>query len=310
MNRKPTVSCIINFLNAQEFIEEAIQSVFAQTYDHWELFLVDDGSTDKSTEIAQQYAKTYPEKVFYLEHENHKNLGTSASRNKGISNAKGKYIAFLDADDIWLALKLEKQVDILERYADAGMVYGSTLMWYGWTGNAKDIARDRFRELGLQPDTLVQPPNLLTLFLQGKAETPATCGVLIRRQLIEAVGGFEPMFRDMFDDQVFFAKLCLKAPVFVESGHWDKYRQHPNSTCAIAKKTGKYHTQHLNPTHLNYLKWLKIYFSQVGIKDIDVNQALEETLRQYRHPIYIYYQTKQLLKFVFRQKLLKYGLYT
>ncbi len=303
MSKKPLVSGIMNFLNAEKYIEEAIQSVIDQTYDNWELLLVDDGSTDKSTEIGQRYVQTYSKKVRYLEHENHQNLGISASRNLGLCHAKGEYIAFLDADDIWLPPKLEKQVAILNEHPEAGMVYGATHMWHGWTHKPEDMARDRLRQLGVQPNTMIEPPTLLTLFLRGQAETPATCGVLIRREVIEVIGGFEPMFRGMFDDQVFFAKLCLQTSVFVESGCWDRYRQHPDSTCAIAKKTGKYHTQQMNPTHLNYLKWLKTYLSQVEVKDFEVSQALEEIINRYYHPIYLFYQAKGLLK-----QIVRYGL--
>jgi hypothetical protein len=92
LHSQPLVSAIIIFLNAEKFIREAIESVFAQTYDNWELLLVDDGSTDASTEIAHRYAEQYAGKVRYLEHEDHQNLGMSASRNLGINNAKGKYI--------------------------------------------------------------------------------------------------------------------------------------------------------------------------------------------------------------------------
>src|SRR5919109_4752706 len=93
----PLVSIIIPFLNAEKFIQEAIESVFAQTYDNWELFMVDDGSTDASTEIARGYAQQNPEKVRYLEHLGHQNRGISASRNLGLSHAKGQYVAMLDA---------------------------------------------------------------------------------------------------------------------------------------------------------------------------------------------------------------------
>src|SRR5918999_1055965 len=113
MSSKPLVSVIMIFLNAEKFIEEAIESVFAQTYDSWELLLVDDGSTDDSTDIALRYAQQNPERVRYLEHDSHLNRGMSASRNLGITHAIGEYIAFLDADDVWLPHKLEQQVAIL-----------------------------------------------------------------------------------------------------------------------------------------------------------------------------------------------------
>src|SRR5829696_811917 len=102
MNSKPLVSSVMIFFNAERFIREAIESVFAQTYDNWELLLVDDGSTDDSTQIALHYAEQYPERVRYLEHPGHQNRGMSASRNLGVSQAKGEYIALLDADDVWL----------------------------------------------------------------------------------------------------------------------------------------------------------------------------------------------------------------
>ena len=107
MNNIHQVSVITIFLNAEKFIHEAIESVFAQ-------WLVDDGSTDASAEIARRFANQQSRKVRYLEHVGHKNRGMSASRNLGIRNANGRYSAFLDADDVWLPEKLERQVPIFE----------------------------------------------------------------------------------------------------------------------------------------------------------------------------------------------------
>src|SRR5215212_3401935 len=135
MSSKPLVSAIVAFSDAERFIEEAIESVFAQTYDNWELLLVDDGSTDGSTRIALGYAERYPSKVRYLEHPGHQNRGTGASRNLGIEHAKGEYVAFLDADDVWLEHKLGQQVAVLNSHPEAGMLYGATHYWYTWTGN-------------------------------------------------------------------------------------------------------------------------------------------------------------------------------
>src|SRR3712207_2186216 len=84
------VSVIIIFLNAQGFIREAIESVFAQTYGSWQLLLVDDGSTDASTYIALHYAARYPDKVYYLEHPGHQNKGMSASRNLVLRHVQGR----------------------------------------------------------------------------------------------------------------------------------------------------------------------------------------------------------------------------
>src|ERR687886_2833620 len=119
MSSEPLVSNIVIFLDAGRFIQEAIESVFAQTHGTWELLLVDDGSTDDSTQIARRYAARCPEKVRYLEHPGHQNRGKEISRNLGISHAEGEYIAFLDADDVRLPHALEQQVAILNSYPEA-----------------------------------------------------------------------------------------------------------------------------------------------------------------------------------------------
>ena len=142
MNSKPLVSSIVIFLNAEKFIEEAIESIFAQTYNNWELLLVDDGSTDDSTQIALRYAERYPTRVRYLEHPGHQNCGMGASRNLGVRHAKGEYIALLDSDDVWLPHKLQQQVAILDSHTEAGMVYGLSQYWHSWTGKPEDAHRD------------------------------------------------------------------------------------------------------------------------------------------------------------------------
>ncbi|HEY9633628.1 MAG TPA: glycosyltransferase family A protein [Coleofasciculaceae cyanobacterium] len=313
MKNNPLVSGIIIFLNGEKFIEEAIESVFAQTYDHWELLLVDDGSTDGSTAIAKRYAQQYPDKVRYLEHQGHQNRGMSATRNLGICNAKGDYIAFLDADDIWLPQKLQQQVAILEAHSQAGMVYGPTQYWYSWTGNPQDIERDYMARLGVQPNTLFNPPTLLTLYLTDPGSVPCTCGLLVRRQLLKDIGGFDERFRGMYEDQVFLAKICLKAPVFVDGGCWDKYRQHPDSSSQLAFRSGEDHPSKPNPARQTFLTWLAEYVGEQGIKDNELCQAVQKALWPYRYPIvyrlskltqYLVWQIKRPVKLIARQTLL------
>ncbi len=254
MSDRPFVSVIVIFLNENRFIQEAIESIFAQTYDHWELLLVDDGSTDASRSIALRYAEQYPDKVRYLEHAGHENRGMSASRNLGIAQAKGEYIAFLDADDVWLPHKLEHQVAILESQPHAAMVYGPTQWWYSWTARTEDRLRDYVFETGVQANTLVQAPTLLTRFLWVPEISPCTCSVLIRRNVVEQVGGFEERFRGLYEDQAFFAKICLSAPVFVSAECSARYRQHLNSNCSVTLKT-----EQPAAARAAFLRWLAGY---------------------------------------------------
>jgi glycosyltransferase involved in cell wall biosynthesis len=87
MNNQPRVSVVISFLDAEQFLPEAIESVFAQTFKKWELLLVDDGSSDSSSQIARRYSTEHPHTVRYLEHDGHRNRRLPASRNLGIRSA-------------------------------------------------------------------------------------------------------------------------------------------------------------------------------------------------------------------------------
>lgn len=105
------VSVIMPSYNCEKFIAESIESVQAQTYTNWELLIVDDRSTDSSMQIAQEYAsKDKRIKVF----QNFENSGAAISRNYALRESKGKWIAFLDSDDLWLPEKLEKQINFME----------------------------------------------------------------------------------------------------------------------------------------------------------------------------------------------------
>src|SRR5690349_17341742 len=88
---RPRVSVICIFFEAQRYFAEAIDSVLAQDFDDFELLLVDDGSSDASSEIAKGYARLQPERVRFLEHPNHANRGMSATRNLGLRHARGEY---------------------------------------------------------------------------------------------------------------------------------------------------------------------------------------------------------------------------
>ena len=278
-NSEPLVSGIIIFLNEERFIREAIESVFAQTYKNWELLLVDDGSTDGSTQIALRYAEQYPGKVRYLEHPGHQNRGMGASRNLGVSEAKGEYIALLDSDDVWLPHKLQQQVAILDSAPEAGMVYGLSQYWHSWTGKPQDIRRDVVPELGVQADTLYKPPTLLTLLYPlGNATPPCPSDLLLRREMVERIGGFEEAFTGMYhmyEDQAFLAKVYLKEPVFVTSELWDRHRTHPDSCVSVTQRAGQYHS-----VQLFFFDWLAEYLYMQGVGDTEIWKLLQEAQLQ------------------------------
>jgi len=108
---------IIPVYNAEKFIKETIESVLEQTYQDFEIIIIDDGSTDKSAEVI----KSFDDKRIIYTYQ--KNQGVSATRNIGILKSNGEYIALLDHDDLWLPEKLERQIPILESNSNVGLVY-------------------------------------------------------------------------------------------------------------------------------------------------------------------------------------------
>lgn len=108
--QKDLVSIIVPVYNAEHYIVDAINSVKSQTYENWELILVDDCSFDKSEEIIKEFQKKDSRIKFY---KMKKNVGPASARNLGIDKSKGKYLCFLDSDDVWEKNKLKKQIDFM-----------------------------------------------------------------------------------------------------------------------------------------------------------------------------------------------------
>lgn len=263
---RPLVSAIIIFLDGRRFLGEAIESVLAQHYPEWELLLVDDGSTDGASDVAREYATAHPDRIRYLEHEGHRNRGMSASRNLGLREARGAFVAFLDGDDVWLPSKLEAQVALMIARPEAQMTFGPTRLWYGWTGRAEDAARDGLREIHA-PEGLHRAPEMLRRYLTGPTRTPATCSVLVRRDALAATGGFEEHFTGLYEDQAFFIKTYLKLACCVTGEVHDLYRQHEASHMADAVRTGRYSDRRPTRAILHLHLWCARYLLRERVTD-------------------------------------------
>ena len=282
MSATPQVSVVAIFLNAERFLDEAIRSVIAQTYPSWELLLVDDGSSDGSSAIARSYAEREPGRVRYLEHPGHENRGMSASRNMGLRNARGKYLALLDADDVWLPEKLRDQTAILETHPEVALLFGAPLYWFGWTGRPEDTQRDYVIDLKLATERVYAPPSLLLSFLRREGPTPCPSDVLVRREAAESVDGFEAHFigvNMVYEDQAFFSKLLLRYPAFASRQTWDWYRQHPESCYAISKATGG-----RDVARKYFLNWFRHYLQQQRLVGGPVWDTVLAELRPFSLP--------------------------
>lgn len=112
MNNQELVSVIMPLYNCQDYVSTTIESVINQTYNNWELIIIDDKSTDNSLEVVKKIMQN-EKRIKLIRSEI--NEGAARARNKGIRVSKGKYIAFLDSDDIWENTKLEKQIDFMKK---------------------------------------------------------------------------------------------------------------------------------------------------------------------------------------------------
>lgn len=279
MSAAPLVSVLTTFLNAERFLAEAVESVLAQRYPRWELLLVDDGSTDASAAIARGFAARDSARVRLVENPARVNRGISGARNVALAHARGELIAFLDADDVYVPHKLARQVELIEAHPCVSALYGSSRYWYGWTGRPADAARDHVPPLRVASGSVYDPPALLVAMLTRRATVPSINGLLVRRDALTRVGGFEERFRGLFEDQVIYAKLLVGGPVLAVDEWWDLYRQHDASCCAAAARDGS-----VREARLLFLRWLEAYAEARALMTPALRRALDDELRPYHHP--------------------------
>jgi glycosyltransferase involved in cell wall biosynthesis len=272
----PDVSVVTIFHNEARHLADAVDSVLDQAGPRWELVLVDDGSSDDSTAIARSFAADQPDRIRYTAHPGHTNRGMSASRNLGLAEARGRWLTFLDADDVWLPGKLEAQLSALERHPDVEVLVSPAQWWR--TGPGGDpSATDWVQTLGHDVDgeAVVDPPELVIDFLED--EWRSICDLVILRERAVAVGGYEERFRDMFEDQVFHAKVLSRCPALVTSDWWYRYRQHPEACTASSHREGSHRA-----ARRRYLEWLAGRLREGSSPELE--RVVRAHLRRARHP--------------------------
>lgn len=207
MDRKrPRVSIVIPAYNQAAYLGEAIQSALNQTYRDYEIIVVNDGSTDTTSEIASRYK----DQIVYICQENR---GLSGARNTAIRNARGEFIALLDADDVWLPEFLEKAVPLFSSYPQAAMVY-SGYRYIDSQGN----------EIGV-PTRKVVPPDLATQIFLKYGNWLVPSAVVFRRDFAIEVGLFDEELKAVEDTDLWM-KLSRKGLMVGIPDDLVKYRRH------------------------------------------------------------------------------------
>ncbi|MHB8117595.1 MAG: glycosyltransferase family 2 protein [Methanothrix sp.] len=198
----PIVSVIISTYNRAYLVGRAIRSVLDQTYQDFELIVVDDGSADNTDEVVKGFNDL---RIRYIRHE--QNKGSAAARNTGINAAQGEYIAFQDSDDEWLPEKLEKQMRIFEMApAQVGVVYTG---FYLIKGDRKTYIPD--------PNIKITEGNIHSELL--KRNFVGTPSAVVRKRCFKKVGMFDERLPSLEDWELFiriseyYTFSCINEPL-------------------------------------------------------------------------------------------------
>jgi len=286
----PLVSVIMPFLNAERFLAEAVDSVLRQTRSDWELLLVDDGSSDGSARIVAHYANRMPDKIRLLRHPGGRNRGTAASRNLAIRNSRGRYVAHLDADDVYEPDRLLRHVEVLVARPDVDVVISRELYWHSWesdrvVGSFRNY--DRIRGPYAVANRRIPPPVLFASWLLTPAAVvPSQDSMTYRRAALEAVGLIPDEAGNHYEDQMLYAKLLLSRPCYVLTDCLVRYRQHAGSvtrgntldTSRPIEDSGR-----LSP-RFAYLCWLRDYLAQIETGVPELSASVDEEIAGLENP--------------------------
>ncbi|WP_298287540.1 glycosyltransferase family A protein [uncultured Lutibacter sp.] len=222
MNQSPLVSVIIPTYNRASYLRETLNSVVNQSYSNIEIIVVDDGSpNDDSKLICTQF-----EKVTYIKINN--SGGPAKPRNIGIKKAKGKYLAFIDDDDLWIPSKIEEQVKVLEKHSDFGLVHG-----YCQIINSEGNLTENI--IG-KPGSSNVKHGVVSFKMIG-SWTLMTSSVLIRKKLIDKIGFFNEKMPPAGEDVEYWVRCSFQTKFFDIQKVVVWYRKHENN---ISKQEERY----------------------------------------------------------------------
>lgn len=196
----PRFSIIVPLYNKAQYVRHALETIVAQTYKDWELIVVNDGSTDESLQIVEDYIReTMSDERLAIRVISQANAGVAAARNRGVKECSGEYLCFLDADDWWEPNYLEEMSQLIERYPDAGL-YGCDY-YYLKNGRKKIFQKNLEGYIdycNVYADCGVMPihPN----------------GAIIPRKVFDEVGGFDTQIK-MGEDFILFMQIVMKHKV-------------------------------------------------------------------------------------------------
>ena len=216
-----TVDVIIPAFNAANYLPAALDSVGSQTFDDWQIVLVDDGSTDDTAAVVAPFLERFGTKLKYIRQENR---GLPAARNAAVQASSSNFIALLDADDVWLPNRLAESLQALAARPNAGLAYG-LITYMDAAGNAMET---------FQGNAAPFEGHVASRIYMRKIELPCPT-ITIRRSCIDEVGLFDETMRST-EDRDLWLRIALRHEVAFVPKVLAYYRVSPNSMSANAQR--------------------------------------------------------------------------
>jgi glycosyltransferase involved in cell wall biosynthesis len=229
-----TVDVIIPAFNAARYLPAAIESVISQTFDDWRILLVDDGSTDNTSEVVVSFLDRMGTKIRYIKQDNG---GVSAARNTAIQASTAEFLALLDADDVWLPRRLAESVKVLMERPEAGLAYGliqgidpEGRLGSTWAGNPAHAEG-----------------HIAPYIYMRTVELPSPT-ITLRRRCIDEVGAFDETLR-VSEDRDLWLRIALRYEVAFVPAVLAYYRGTPGSLSGDPKKMLQAQLQFIRKHH-------------------------------------------------------------
>jgi len=228
----PVVSIIMPVFNGQKYLEEAIESILAQTYGEYELLIIDDGSQDDSYAMVQKFAQEQPELIRLITHPLHRNKGVAPSRNAALKQARGKYVAFLDQDDYWHKDKLKIQVAFMDEHPDVALSYTQAGILRAGDGENFTPGLD---VLGDEPPTEFLSAFFKIILIELNYIFSA---VMMHTDLLRKLGGLPENLPFQSDDRIMVAQVSMDHAIALVPEKLCFFRAHDEHYTANVIRSG------------------------------------------------------------------------
>lgn len=317
----PKFSIIVPLYNKAPYVRKALDSIESQTFTDWECIIVDDGSTDNSIAICEEFLSTH-----YTSHITHKNIriisqpnsGVAKARNVGVENSYGQFVCFLDADDWWEPTYLEEMSQLIGAYPDAGL-YGCD---YYYVKNGK---------MKIYPKNAEGYIDYCKVYTDCKAMPIHPNGAIIPRNVFDEIGGFNPSIK-MGEDFILFMQIVLKYKVAFLNKQLVYFNQDADPKWRAITKLHKpehhmlWHVSHweeIERTNVAYKAmidmlrvksllpyWLSDEYHDAAaaeLQKVDWSKQPKKVKKQYEKPLWVIKAKRRFLHIgsYFKQKLIK-----